>query len=177
MTWLKIRQKYGLGGLMMIKATVHSIEPQPVDHNGDPRFCRVIPDNDAGTISLPLNIPWQWRRAFGNIQVGDRVFCLLDDNLEGCILQRIDGDWDFKIKNKSNIVFEKNVDIGGNATVQGDTETAGNATVQGNTQTAGNSTVQGKVTAADVTTAAVASLNAHTHTSADPGKPTSAPNG
>lgn len=141
----------------MIKGTVTSLE-EPKDANGDFRYCKVVLDNDPGVVTQPLSIPWNWRGCFGNIQVGDRVYCVIDDNLEGCILQRIDGDWDFKIKNTSDININKNINIGGNTT------------------TAGNSTVTGNIEAADVKTSAVSSLNAHTHTG-NMGSPTSGPNG
>ena len=154
----------------MIKGTVHSLE-EPKDANGDYRFCKVVIDNDPGVVTQPLNIPWNWRGCFGNIQVGDRVFCAIDDNLEGCILQRIDGDWDYKIKNKTDVFLDKNINIGGNVDIKGNETVAGDETV------GGNSTITGIVQAADARTQAVASVNAHTHTSADPGKPTSTPNG
>lgn len=152
------------------KGTVQSFEEEK-DANGNPRFCRVVLDSDPDVITQPLNIPFYWRGIFGNLAVGDKVYIGIDDNLQGCVIQRLDGDWDNTIRNAQPI------------TATGDTVTQGNQTVGGNVDVTGDQTVGGSATitgtaqAADVKTDSVASINAHTHTSAAPGSPTSAPTG
>ena len=140
------------------KGTIQSFEAE-TDANGNPRFCRVVLDSDPDIITQPLNIPFYWRGIFGNLAVGDKVYIGIDDNLQGCIIQRLDGDWDNTIRNTQPI------------TATGDTETQGNQTI------GGNATIAGTAQAADVKTDSVASLNAHTHTTTAPGNPTSQPNG
>lgn len=153
------------------KGTVQSFETEK-DANGNPRFCRVVLDSEPDVITQPLNIPFYWRGILGNLAVGDKVYIGIDDNLQGCVIQRLDGDWDFSIKNeKKDITTTGNAEIKGNQTIGGNVDTAGNQTV------GGMATVTGAVKSADVQTASVASLNAHTHTSAAPGYPTSAPTG
>ena len=142
-----------------LKGTIQNFEEE-TDANGNPRFCRVVLDSDPDVITQPLNIPFYWRGIFGNLAVGDKVYIGIDDNLQGCVIQRIDGDWDFSIKNEKKSI-----------TTTGDAETKGNQTI------GGTATVAGAVKAEDVQTAAVASINAHTHTTTSSGNPTSAPNG
>lgn len=72
----------------------------------------------------------------------------------------------------ANAPANANIKAGGVATVEAPT-----IELKGNVNITGSLTVSQNVQAADVKTAAVASVNAHTHTSADPGKPTTAPNG
>lgn len=62
-------------------------------------------------------------------------------------------------------------------TLKGSVTIDGTLTTTGSVDVSGDVTASGNVTAADVVTSAVASQNAHTHTTTAPGDPTSAPNG
>lgn len=148
--------------------TVQSLE-EPNDANGNPTFARVVLDADDGIVTRPLSIPFFWRGMFGNIQPGDRVYIGIDDSLNGCIIQRVDGNWDFSIKNEAAAVtITKDLNVSGAVSITGKTTAA-------DIDAAGVK-ASGNVEAADVKTSAVASINAHTHTG-NMGAPTSPPNG
>lgn len=79
-----------------------------------------------------------------------------------------------------NVVAPENINAKAGKKITGEAPTIdliGNLNIKGNVNISGSMSVEQNIQAADVKTATVASVNAHTHTSADPGKPTSAPNG
>ena len=104
------------------------------DKNGDETMAIVVPEDDSGSVTRPLIIPFYWRKKFGNIQVGDRVVYSLASNNSGCIIARVDGEWDSIIRNEKTLVQ-----------INGNTATKGNVLVEGNSDIIGNLNADGDV--------------------------------
>lgn len=132
------------------KGKISSFEPE-TDRNGDSIKARVLPATAQSMPTRPLVISWHLRGVMGNLQIGDNVWFALSNDLTGIILERVDGEW-------TGII-------------------PGNVTVTGNQTTQGNTTVVGNVSASDVTTSGVASLNGHVHGNGNDGADTTAPTG
>lgn len=107
---------------------------EPKDENGDETMAIVIPDDDPGSCTRPLFIPYYWRKKFGNIQVGDKVVYSLASNNSGCIIARVDGEWDSIIRNEKTLVQ-----------INGNTATKGNVLIEGNSDIVGNLNADGDV--------------------------------
>lgn len=107
---------------------------EPLDENGDETMAVVIPDDDTGSVTRPLTIPYYWRKKFGNIQVGEQVVYALASNNAGCILTRVDGEWDSIIRNEKTLVQ-----------INGNTATKGNVLIEGNSDIIGNLNADGDV--------------------------------
>ena len=107
---------------------------EPLDENGDETMAVVIPDDDTGSVTRPLTIPFYWRKKFGNIQVGEQVVYSLASNNSGCIIARVDGEWDSIIRNENTLVQ-----------INGNTATKGNVLVEGNSDIIGNLNADGDV--------------------------------
>ncbi len=54
----------------------------------------VVPAEHPDIVTRPLVVPFYWRAAMGNLQPGDEVYYLEDDEHGGYILGRTDGEWD-----------------------------------------------------------------------------------
>ncbi len=115
----------------------------------------VVPDKHPEIVTREFIVPYYWRREMGNIQPGEKVVCLLDDDMHGYILMRCDGEWDYTLRN--TLTIEQ-------AVTMNDT-----LSVQSNVTIGGNMTATGTVTGGSVT------LQTHTHTSTVAGTPTSPP--
>ena len=112
---------------------IKSLE-EPKDANGDETMAIVVPDDDTGSVTRPLTIPYYWRKKFGNIQVGDQVVYSLASNNSGSIIARVDGEWDSIIRNENTLVQ-----------INGNTATKGNVLVEGNSDIIGNLNADGDV--------------------------------
>ena len=112
---------------------IKSLE-EPKDANGDETMAIVVPDDDTGSVTRKLFIPFYWRKKFGNIQVGDQVVYSLASNNSGCIIARVDGEWDSIIRNEKTLVQ-----------INGNTATKGNVLVEGNSDIIGNLNADGDV--------------------------------
>lgn len=112
---------------------IKSLE-EPKDSNGDETMAIVVPDDDTGSVTRPLTIPYYWRKKFGNIQVGDQVVYSLASNNSGSIIARVDGEWDSIIRNENTLVQ-----------INGNTATKGNVLVEGNSDIIGNLNADGDV--------------------------------
>lgn len=97
------------------KGIISSIEPTPVDRNEDPTTARVLPCTSPNMPTRPLTISWYLRGKMANLQVGDKVWFALSDDLSGIIFERADGEW--------------------SGTIPGDVTITGNQTTEGNTET------------------------------------------
>lgn len=115
----------------------------------------VVPDKHPEIVTREFIVPYYWRHEMGNIQPGEKVVCLLDDDMHGYILMRADGEWDYTLRN--TLTIEQ-------AVTMNDT-----LSVQSNVTIGGNMTSTGTVTGGSVT------LQTHTHTSTVAGTPTSQP--
>ena len=107
---------------------------EPKDANGDETMAVVIPDDDTGSVTRKLFIPYYWRKKFGNIQVGEQVVYSLASNNSGCIIARVDGEWDSIVRNENTLVQ-----------INGNTATKGNVLVEGNSDIIGNLNADGDV--------------------------------
>ena len=107
---------------------------EPLDENGDETMAVVIPDDDTGSVTRPLTIPFYWRKKFGNIQVGEQVVYSLASNNSGCIIARVDGEWDSIVRNENTLVQ-----------INGNTATKGNVLIEGNSDIIGNLNADGDV--------------------------------
>ena len=112
---------------------IKSLE-EPKDANGDETMAIVVPDDDTGSVTRKLFIPYYWRKKFGNIQVGEQVVYSLASNNSGCIIARVDGEWDSIIRNEKTLVQ-----------INGNTATKGNVLVEGNSDIIGNLNADGDV--------------------------------
>lgn len=112
---------------------IKSLE-EPKDANGDETMAIVVPDDDTGSVTRPLTIPYYWRKKFGNIQVGDQVVYSLASNNSGSIIARVDGEWDSIVRNENTLVQ-----------INGNTATKGNVLVEGNSDIIGNLNADGDV--------------------------------
>ena len=112
---------------------IKSLE-EPKDANGDETMAIVVPDDDTGSVTRKLFIPYYWRKKFGNIQVGEQVVYSLASNNSGCIIARVDGEWDSIIRNENTLVQ-----------INGNTATKGNVLVEGNSDIIGNLNADGDV--------------------------------
>ena len=112
---------------------IKSLE-EPKDANGDETMAVVIPDDDTGSVTRKLFIPYYWRKKFGNIQVGEQVVYSLASNNAGCIIARVDGEWDSIVRNENTLVQ-----------INGNTATKGNVLVEGNSDIIGNLNADGDV--------------------------------
>ena len=112
---------------------IKSLE-EPKDANGDETMAIVVPDDDTGSVTRPLTIPYYWRKKFGNIQVGEQVVYSLASNNSGSIIARVDGEWDSIIRNENTLVQ-----------INGNTATKGNVLVEGNSDIIGNLNADGDV--------------------------------
>ena len=63
------------------KGIISSIEPSPVDRNDDPTTARVLPCTSQNMPTRPLTISWYLRGKMGILQVGDKVWFALSDDL------------------------------------------------------------------------------------------------
>jgi len=54
----------------------------------------VVPAEHPGIVTRPLVVPFYWRATMGNLQPGDEVYYLEDDEHGGYIIGRTDGEWD-----------------------------------------------------------------------------------
>ena len=72
---------------------IKSLE-DPKDENGDETMAIVVPEDDTGSITRKLFVPFYWRKKCGNIVVGDRVVYALSSSNDGCLLTRVDSEWD-----------------------------------------------------------------------------------
>lgn len=112
------------------KGKIHNIE------NGG-KTARCVPSDNSEIVTLPLVIPYYWRREMGNIQVGEEIYYLEDDGLGGYIIGRTDGEWDYTLRGSMEI--EKSLDVkqqlttplGEIKTVTSSTITADNITASG----------------------------------------------
>ena len=112
---------------------IKSLE-EPKDANGDETMAIVVPDDDTGSVTRKLFIPYYWRKKFGNIQVGEQVVYSLASNNSGCIIARVDGEWDSIVRNENTLVQ-----------INGNTATKGNVLVEGNSDIIGNLNADGDV--------------------------------
>lgn len=112
---------------------VKSLE-EPKDANGDETMAIVVPDDDIGSITRKLFIPYYWRKKFGNIAVGEQVVYALSSSNAGCILTRVDGEWDSIVRNEKTLVQ-----------INGNTATKGNVLIEGNSDIIGNLNADGDV--------------------------------
>lgn len=106
-------------------------------------------------VTQPLVIPFYWREAMGNLQPGEQVYYLEDDEHSGMILARCDGEWDYTMRH--TLTVEQDVTLNAALSVQGDVTAA--AAVNASGEVTGNGIA----------------LSTHKHTSASPGSPTSPP--
>lgn len=113
--------------------TIKSLEDSK-DKNGDETMAIVVPEDDSGSVTRPLIIPFYWRKKFGNIQVGDRVVYSLASNNSGCIIARVDGEWDSIVRNENTLVQ-----------INGNTATKGNVLIEGNSDIIGALNADGDV--------------------------------
>lgn len=113
--------------------TIKSLE-ESKDKNGDETMAIVVPEDDSGSVTRPLIIPFYWRKKFGNIQVGDRVVYSLASNNSGCIIARVDGEWDSIVRNENTLVQ-----------INGNTATKGNVLIEGNSDIIGALNADGDV--------------------------------
>ena len=121
----------------------------------------VVPDEHPEIVTREFIVPYYWRKEMGNIQPGEKVLCVLDDDMHGYVLMRCDGEWDYTLRN--TLTIEQAVTMNDTLSVQGD------VTAQSNVTISGNMTATGTVTGGSVT------LQTHTHNSSAPGTPTSTP--
>lgn len=56
----------------------------------------VIPNEHPDIVTQPLVVPFYWRETMGNLQAGEEVYYLEDDEHGGYIIGRTDGEWDNK---------------------------------------------------------------------------------
>ena len=112
---------------------IKSLE-EPKDENGDETMAIVVPEDDTGSITRKLFVPFYWRKKFGNIVVGDRVVYALSSSNDGCLLTRVDGEWDSIVRNEKTLVQ-----------INGNTATKGNVLVEGNSDIIGNLNADGDV--------------------------------
>ena len=112
---------------------IKSLE-EPKDANGDETMAIVIPEDDTGSITRKLFIPFYWRKKFGNIKVGERVVYTLSSSKDGCLLSRVDGEWDSIVRNEKTLVQ-----------INGNTATKGNVLIEGNSDIIGNLNADGDV--------------------------------
>ncbi len=54
----------------------------------------VVPAEHPDIVTRPLAVPFYWRATMGNLQPGDEVYYLEDDEHGGYIIGRTDGEWD-----------------------------------------------------------------------------------
>lgn len=112
---------------------VKSLE-EPLDENGDETMAIVVPDDDIGSVTRKLFVPFYWRKKFGNIVVGDRVVYALSSSNDGCLLTRVDGEWDSIVRNEKTLVQ-----------INGNTATKGNVLIEGNSDVMGALNADGDV--------------------------------
>ena len=115
----------------------------------------IVPDEHPEIVTREYVVPYYWRHEMGNIKPGEKVLCVLDDDMHGYVLMRCDGEWDYTIRN--TLTVEQAVTFKATLTVQGDI------------------TAQSNVTASGTVKGGSVTLQTHTHTSSNPGEPTSAP--
>lgn len=112
---------------------VKSLE-DPKDENGDKTMAIVVPEDDTGSITRKLFVPYYWRRKLGNVVVGDRVVYALSSRNDGTLLTRVDGEWDSIVRNEKTLVQ-----------INGNTATKGNVLIEGNSDIIGNLNADGDV--------------------------------
>ena len=121
----------------------------------------IVPDEHPEIVTREYIVPYYWRHEMGNIQPGEKVLCVVDDDEHGYILMRCDGEWDYTIRN--TLTVEQAVTFQDTLSVAADASFAANVTVAGSLTATG--TVQGGAVI----------LQSHTHTSTALGTPTSPP--
>lgn len=92
------------------KGKIHNIE------NGG-KTARCVPSDNSEIVTLPLVIPYYWRREMGNIQIGEEIYYLEDDGLGGYIIGRTDGEWDYTLRGPMKI--EENLTVTEDVTASG----------------------------------------------------------
>ena len=133
----------------------------------------IVPDEHPEIVTREYIVPYYWRHEMGNIQIGEKVLCILDDDLHGYILMRCDGEWDYTIRN--TLTVEQAVTFNDTLTVQSDVTAQSNVSVSGDVTVQGNISGSGGITATGTITGGSVSLQTHTHNSLAPGTPTSPP--
>ena len=121
----------------------------------------VVPDEHPEIVTREYIVPYYWRHEMGNIQPGEKVLCVLDDDMHGFVLMRCDGEWDYTIRN--TLIVEQAVTFQDTLSVSSDAAFSASVTVSG------SMSASGTITGGSVT------LQTHTHTSTVAGTPTSAP--
>ena len=110
---------------------IKSLE-EPKDANGDETMAVVVPEDDTGSVTRKLFIPFYWRKKFGNIQVGERVVYALSSRNDGCLIARVDGEWDSIVRNENTLVqINGNTATKGNVLIEGDSDIIGNLNADG----------------------------------------------
>ncbi len=115
----------------------------------------VVPDQHPEIVTREFIVPYYWRKEMGNIQPGEKVLCVLDDDMHGYVLMRCDGEWDYTLRN--TLTIEQAVTMNDTLSVASDATFSASLTATGTVQ--GGSVI----------------LQSHTHNSSAPGTPTSPP--
>jgi hypothetical protein len=115
--------------------TIQEICADPVDANGDPTTCKIIPNRSKGVVTQPLYIPFYWRARFGNLQVEEEVCYAVKGNGQGVIISRLNGEWDGVIRNLETVIQAKgDIVVEGNALIEGNADIIGNLAADGDAQ-------------------------------------------
>lgn len=71
-----------------------------------------------GIVTRELVIPFYWRELMGNLQPGEEVYYIEDDEHKGMIIGRTDGNWDQKIR--GTLTVEEAVQVNSTITASGE---------------------------------------------------------
>ena len=133
--------------------------------NGSTATC--VSAEHPDIVTRQLVIPYYWRELMGNIQPGEEVYYLEDDEHEGMIIARRDGNWDQTVRGTLTVVDA--VQLQSTLSVQGSATFESTATFNGAITAMSSLTATGTITSGAIT------LTTHTHTSTAPGTPTTPP--
>lgn len=139
--------------------------------NGSTATC--VSAEHPDIVTRPLVIPYYWRELMGNIQPGEEVYYIEDDEHDGMIIARLDGNWDQTIRGTLTVVDA--VQLQATLAVQGSATFESSATFNASMTVQGAITAMSSLTATGTIISGTTSLTTHTHTSTAPGTPTSPP--
>lgn len=83
----------------------------------------VVPAEHPDIVTRPLVVPFYWRETMGNLQPGDEVYYLEDDEHGGYIIGRTDGAWDNTLR--GSLTVTEAVQCQSSLTADGDVTAGG----------------------------------------------------
>lgn len=91
----------------LYKGKISSIKEEEKDENNNPTKAKVIPSTATDSVTGDLIIDKWIRGKMGNLKVGDEVIYTINEDGQGLILKRNDGEWDGTVNGSVHMVKGK----------------------------------------------------------------------